>query len=477
MSAKNKDKVAIFGAGIKGKSINYTFKIDKFCEYDIVCFIDDDTAVMGSIIDGLEVYSFDQFLLNYKAFGVELVIWAINAHDENGILRKRTVAGLCEKHGIMLKTVLMPNEVLNEIGNTEWNDLYDYILQREKHELTRILDFERLTNKNVLVTGAAGSIGSEICRQLMKLDIEKLIVVDNAETELTALINELSEFGNSCIEFVLGDVRDSALMDKIFSDYRPNVVFHAAAYKHVPMMERFPFSAIDVNFYGTYVIANVAVKYAVENFIQVSTDKSVNPTSVMGATKRLAELLIFSLAQNSKTRFAVTRFGNVIGSRGSAIPIFHEQLRRGKPIRVTHFDIERYFMTIPEAVRLLLLAAVDGLGNGIFLFDMGEPFRIYDVACRMIDYFGLELGKNSSIEIIGLRPGEKMYEELFTENEEFRNESYFGLFKAKLSEIDPLTDKLILDFLDTYRTDRFSNDILKLKIKQIIPEYTYGEDS
>jgi FlaA1/EpsC-like NDP-sugar epimerase len=266
-------------------------------------------------------------------------------------------------------------------------------------------------------------------------------------------------------------------MDKIFGDYRPNVVFHAAAYKHVPMMELFPFSAIDVNFYGTYVIANMSNKYEVENYIQVSTDKSVNPTSVMGATKRLAELLVFSLARNSKTRFAVTRFGNVIGSRGSAIPIFHEQLLRGKPIRVTHVDIERYFMTIPEAVRLLLLAAVDGLTNEIFLFDMGKPFRIYDVASRMIDYFGLELGKNSSIEIVGLRPGEKMYEELFTKNENFRSESNFGLLKAKLPEIDFETDKLVMDFLDSYRKDRFSNNILKLKIKKIIPEYNCGEIS
>lgn len=302
----------------------------------------------------------------------------------------------------------------------------------------------RLQNKVVMVTGAAGSIGSELCRQLCTFGLKQLILFDSAETPTHNIRLELEEkFPQVKFIPVIGDVRVAQRVEYIMKTYRPQVLFHAAAYKHVPLMEENPCEAVRTNVFGTHILADMAVKYDVERFVMISTDKAVNPTNVMGASKRLAEIYVQSLgiaigkgAHPGKTRFITTRFGNVLGSNGSVIPRFREQLEKGGPLTVTHPDIIRYFMTIPEACRLVLEAAVMGQGNEIFVFDMGTPVKIADLAHRMIELAGLIPGRDIEILYTGLRPGEKLYEELLTTKENTLPTSNEKIFRAHVREYD-----------------------------------------
>ena len=329
---------------------------------------------------------------------------------------------------------------------------YNKLLNRKPiiTDLKLIKDF--IKGKRILVTGGAGSIGSEIVRQLVKFNASTVTVFDNAEASMFHLEQEISRSNpNSHIKYVIGNVRDKYRLEEVFDSFKPNIVFHAAAYKHVPMMEANPVEAIKTNVLGTMNVSNISYMNEVEKFVMVSTDKAVNPTNVMGATKRIAELYTQFLETKSATKFIVTRFGNVLGSEGSVIPTFVKQIERGGPVSVTHKEVIRYFMTIPEACQLVLQASVLGNGGEVFLFDMGEPVSINDLAKNLIKHFK----SNAEIEYIGLRPGEKLYEELLCDGENMiptKDENIMKLnheeydFKTLIPKIEKLSKVRVNDF-------------------------------
>lgn len=337
---------------------------------------------------------------------------------------------------------------------------------------------DSLKGKVVMVTGAAGSIGSELCRQLCTFGLKELILFDSAETPMHNIRLELEDkFPEVHFEPVMGDIRMVHRVESVFDRFRPQYVFHAAAYKHVPLMEENPCEAVHTNVFGTRLVANMAVKYDVEKFIMISTDKAVNPTNVMGASKRLAEIYVQSLSiaiskgeMPGKTRFITTRFGNVLGSNGSVIPRFREQLAKGGPLTVTHPDIIRYFMTIPEACRLVLEAAFMGKGNEIFVFDMGSPVKIADLARRMIELSGLTVGKDIDIIYTGLRPGEKLYEELLATKENTLPTDNSQIYRAQVREYDYHQVDHAIDELTDFAIRVQKMDTVRM-MKQIVPEF------
>jgi FlaA1/EpsC-like NDP-sugar epimerase len=330
--------------------------------------------------------------------------------------------------------------------------------------LKSIKDF--IKGKRILVTGGAGSIGSEIVRQLVNFNASSVTVFDNAEASMFHLEQEISRSNpKSHVKYVIGDVRDKYRLEEVFESFKPNIVFHAAAYKHVPMMEANPIEAIKTNVLGTKHVADISFMNEVEKFVMVSTDKAVNPTNIMGATKRIAELYTQFLETKSSTNFIVTRFGNVLGSEGSVIPTFIKQIERGGPVCVTHKEVIRYFMTIPEACQLVLQAGVLGKGGEVFLFDMGEPVSITDLAKKLIKHFK----SDAEIKYIGLRPGEKLYEELLCNGENMNTTSDHNIMELNHEEYDFKTLIPKIEKLSKIR----SNDFYKilLLMKSIVPEF------
>jgi FlaA1/EpsC-like NDP-sugar epimerase len=329
-----------------------------------------------------------------------------------------------------------------------------------------------VNNKVILVTGAAGSIGSEISRQLSLYQHKHLVLIDQAESPLYDLQQELLQKGRENITFIVADVRDTVRMSLIFKDYKPQKVFHAAAYKHVPLMETSPYEAVKINIAGTKNIADLSIKNNVERFVMVSTDKAVNPTNVMGATKRVAEMYISCLSNsnNHNTKFTITRFGNVLGSNGSVIPLFKRQIENGGPLTVTHKEITRYFMTIPEACSLVLEAGTMGNGGEIYIFDMGKSVKIYEIAKRMIHLSGLSFPDDIDIKITGLRPGEKLYEELLANGEDTAPTYHEKIMIAKNIQINALIISNKIKDLCNSNKDHDNEKIVQL-LKLIVPEY------
>jgi FlaA1/EpsC-like NDP-sugar epimerase len=324
------------------------------------------------------------------------------------------------------------------------------------------------------VTGGAGSIGSELVRQISFTDFDKLIVIDQAESALYDIQQELKANCHKDTLFMVGNVRDRQFMESIFEHYMPQIVFHAAAYKHVPLMEQNPYESILTNVWGSKNLADMADKYGVKKFVMVSTDKAVNPTNVMGATKRAAEIYVSALNRQSKTNYIVTRFGNVLGSNGSVIPLFEKQLKRGGPLTVTHENITRYFMTIPEACQLVQEAAVMGQGGEIYVFDMGEPVKIMDLAIRMIRLKGYNYPEDIGIEVTGLRPGEKIYEELLADNENATKTHHQKIMIARVRTEELDVNKKRIEQLCEQVTNQGANHnpmVLVELIKEIVPEY------
>ena len=343
---------------------------------------------------------------------------------------------------------------------------YNKLLGRDpiSTDLNSIQDY--IKGKRVLVTGGAGSIGSEIVRQLISFGTSTVTVYDNAEASMFHLEQEISRsFPKSHIKYVIGDVRDKYRLEEVFDSFKPNIVFHAAAYKHVPMMEANPIEAIKTNVLGTMNVSNIAYMNEVEKFIMVSTDKAVNPTNVMGATKRIAELYTQFLETKSATKFIVTRFGNVLGSIGSVIPTFIKQIERGGPVSVTHREVIRYFMTIPEACQLVLQASALGKGGEVFLFDMGEPVSITDLAKNLIKHFN----SDAKIEYIGLRPGEKLYEELLCNGENMIPTDDHNIMKLNHIDYDFKTIIPKIEKLSKIRLNDFYKILLLMK--SIVPEF------
>jgi len=343
---------------------------------------------------------------------------------------------------------------------------YNKLLGRDpiSTDLNTIQDY--IKGKRILVTGGAGSIGSEIVRQLVSFGASTVTVFDNAEASMFHLEQEITRSNpNSHIKYVIGDVRDKYRLEEVFDSFKPNIVFHAAAYKHVPMMESNPIEAIKTNVLGTMNVSNISYMNEVEKFVMVSTDKAVNPTNIMGATKRIAELYTQFLETKSSTKFIVTRFGNVLGSEGSVIPTFIKQIERGGPVSVTHKEVIRYFMTIPEACQLVLQASVLGQGGEVFLFDMGEPVSITDLAKNLIKYFK----SKATIKYIGLRPGEKLYEELLCNGENMITTKDKNIMKLNHEEYDFKTLIPKIEKLSKIRSNDFYKIILL--VKSIVPEF------
>jgi FlaA1/EpsC-like NDP-sugar epimerase len=413
----------IFGAGQLGQITYNALKTDTSENIEIIGFIEDDDSFKDRYVFDIPIYSvkkaFEKIIPENE---VSEIILAIE-RQRISVKRKKEIAEMCINNHLTLKEVPAVKNWIN--GELHFESIRKInildLLEREAITLdTRKIE-EGLRNSVVLVTGAAGSIGSELVRQLIGFHTKQVILLDNAESDLYNLQQEIiAKKTNADFRAVIGDVTNKTKLRKIFQQYSPDIVYNAAAYKHVPLMEEFPGEAVRVNVGGTKNLADIAVETGVKKFVLISTDKAVNPSNVMGATKRISEIYVQSLSQSGMfdTQFITTRFGNVLDSNGSVIPLFEKQIKMGGPLTVTHKDITRYFMTIPEAVQLVLEAGFIGKGGEIFVFDMGEPVKIYDLARKMISLSGLVPDKDIMIEITGLRPGEKLYEELLDHKEE-----------------------------------------------------------
>ena len=401
---------------------------------------------------------------------VKKLIVAIKNPDK---AKKRKVIDICLANNVEILNVPSPTKWINgEFTSNQIKKIHiEDLLGRESIKL----DPERLTeefnNKTILVTGAAGSIGSEIVRQLVAYNPEKVVILDQAESPLYNLEVELKEKRVlQLTESVIGDIRNRDRLENVFRTFKPDYVFHAAAYKHVPLMENNPSEALITNVLGSKNLVDLSLEYNVERFVLISTDKAVNPTNVMGCSKRIAEIYAQSANQLGKTKFITTRFGNVLGSNGSVIPLFKKQIENGGPITVTDKRITRFFMTIPEACQLVLEAEAMGKGGEIFVFDMGESVRIYDLAKKMIKLSGLELDKDIEIKITGLRPGEKLYEELLTNEENTQETHHPQILIAKVRDYDFAEISEDINIL-TGLFEGQNNETIVQKMKSIVPEF------
>lgn len=466
-------RVFIYGAGEMGFIVKRVILSDPRDGFIVAGFLDDNKQLQGKTINGVPVYNPKILLSDFsRKFNIDTLIIAIKKISP------------IRKSGIIQAAMDIGLEVLDTPAVNEWfngqPDVRQFrrvkledLLGREPIELNLDLIGNGLNGKTILVTGAAGSIGSEIVRQLAQFNIKTAVLVDQAETPAFNLENELrGKFSNLKIRLFIADVTNYEKMELIFSKYRPDIVFHAAAYKHVPLMEMNPHEAFRVNVGGTKIVSELSARFGVEKFVMISTDKSVNPSSVMGATKRLCEMIVQSKAKEEGvvTQFVTTRFGNVLGSNGSVIPLFSKQIMVGGPVTVTHPDITRYFMTIPEACQLVLEAGFMGNGGEIYVFDMGKPVKIVDLAVQMIKLSGFVPEKDIKIVFTGLRPGEKLYEELLTNKE---NTIPTFNSKIKIARVEPLDYKGIMsqiDFLLTCLYTLSEQDLIG-SFQQIVPEY------
>ena len=462
--------VVIYGAGAAGIITYNALHQDQNGDYHVVAFIDDDASKVNQSVNGVPVMR-ARSVLNPKYIKGKDVTQLIIAIPSIRVLHKQAITNKALDLGLTVKAVPQISLWLN--GKFESNQIQDIriedLLERESIRLDNVNIVREVVDKVVLVTGAAGSIGSEICRQLIQYKPKKVVMLDQAESPMYDLQFELRNTYKDQLErmeFVIANVKDKARMEEVFEMYRPQLVYHAAAYKHVPFMEENPYEAVYVNVFGTRNLADLSLKYGVLKFVMVSTDKAVNPTNVMGATKRMAEIYI-QCRSNETTHFVTTRFGNVLGSNGSVIPLFKKQLAAGGPLTVTHKDIIRYFMTIPEACNLVLEAGAMGEGGDIFVFDMGKPVKIYDMARKMIQLSGM---RGVEIKEIGLRPGEKLYEELLATKENTIPTYHPKIMRAEvrrypLEDIDREYDELwtILEGMDDMK--------IVGKMKSIVPEF------
>ena len=463
------ERVLIYGAGVSGLITKRTIEKDVRLSYQLVGFIDDNKKMDGSRLQGMTIYHSSKLEKIIKEEGVTQLILAIQNPNEGN---SKCIVDICLNNNVAVNKVPNPKSWIDgefttkQIAKVKIEDL----LGRKPIVLDEEKISSELKGKVILVTGAAGSIGSGMVLQIAKYEPSVLILLDQAESPLYDLQNELLyKFPNFKFEVVVGDIRNVERMKRVFDYFKPQYVFHAAAYKHVPLMENNPSEAIFTNVRGTKNLVDLSVIYNVEKFVMISTDKAVNPTNVMGASKRIAEIYAQAANENSITKFVTTRFGNVLGSNGSVIPLFQRQIEQGGPITLTDERITRFFMTIPEACQLVLEAGSMGEGGEIFVFDMGESVKIIDLAKKMIKLSGLEIGKDIEIKITGLRPGEKLYEELLAAEENTLPTHHPQILKAKIrsEKVDVILqiDQLIGLF------ERQQNDNIVSKMKQIVPEY------
>jgi len=467
---RSKVNVIIYGAGEGGMTARRVLTRDAGTKYKVRAFIDDDPTKAGKKLEGVDILPSNKLETLLQTHTIAHLILAIQQFDPD---KKEALVDLCLKYNTKVLTVPPAIRWIN--GELSFKQIkkinIEELLERDEIHLDEEKVSKEITGKKILVTGASGSIGSEIVRQVARFHPKKLILIDQAETPLHYLELEwMNEFGNIEVEFTLGDITNEARMTEIFKADPPDVVYHAAAYKHVPMIEANPVEAVLTNIKGTRIMADLAIANKVKKFIMISTDKAVNPTSVMGASKRMAEIYTQSLNGRGTTRFITTRFGNVLGSNGSVIPLFRNQIESGGPITITHPEITRFFMTITEACRLVLEAGAIGEGGEILVFDMGSSVKILDLAKKMILLSGLTLGKDIQIRYIGLRPGEKLYEELLNKEENTLPTHHERILIANvreydLEEVTKHTDAIIA------MTPSASEEDLVRKLKEVIPEY------
>lgn len=479
---KNQDNkvnnLLIIGAGMGAREIIIAIKNNMRDKYNIVGIIDDDISKINHYILGIKVlgtrYDIPKIA---KEKNVDLIFFAINKIDA---VSRRKILEICQETGVKTRVLPTTEEVINKQG--AMNSLRDVqiedLLGRDPVHLDNKNINSLIKNKTVLVTGGGGSIGSELCRQIVKYDPKRLVILDIYENNLYDIEMELrAEYPKLNLEAIVASVRDKERLNNVFETYKPEIVFHAAAHKHVPLMEKSPLEAIHNNVFGTYNVVNCADEYGVEKFVLISTDKAVNPTNIMGASKRVCEMIVQAKNKVSKTEYVAVRFGNVLGSNGSVIPLFKKQIERGGPVTVTHKDITRFFMTIPEAVQLILQAVTYAKGGEIFVLDMGEPVKIYDLAVSLIKLLGYEPNVDIPIEITGLRPGEKLYEEILMSEEGLTSTKHDKIFISKPMhmEMTELEEKLnILKELEY--NEKYSNENIKNVMKEVVTTYKEPEE-
>ena len=459
----------IIGAGDAGATIAREIERYHKRSRKVIGFIDDDESKFNRLMGGVRILGNRHDIPSIvKENKVKEIIIAMPSVTRNEI---RNIMEICSPLKCKVNTLpgmyqLLDDEVLvSHLHPVSIEDL----LERDEVRLDMDIVEHYIRDKVVLVTGAGGSIGSEICRQIMRVGPKQLLLLGHGENSIYLINQELKNiYKDGPIIPIIADIRDKQQLDQIFTQYNPQVVFHAAAHKHVPLMEIQPMAAVLNNIYGTRNVADVAGRHGVERFVMISTDKAVNPTSVMGATKRVAEKVIISMNDTYDTKYITVRFGNVLGSRGSVIPLFKKQIEAGGPVTVTDPEMTRYFMTIPEASQLVLQAGAMGKGGEVFLLDMGEPVKIIDLARNMIRLSGLEPDKDIHIKITGLRPGEKKYEELLTSEEGTNRTNHTKIFEAPLDTVD--RDWLI-DKIATFDSCETDMDVIGV-LQDIIPTYT-----
>ena len=469
---KGKEKTLIVGAGDAGEQILRSILNSRSSPYQPIGFVDDNKFKQGIIIHGVQVVGkIEDIPQVIEREGIEGMIIALPSAGSKTI--KRAVE-LGNKAGLTkIKIVPSVSEVMNgEVNIRALREVrVDDLLGREPVSLDQEVIENFIRNKTILIIGAAGSIGSELCRQVMRFNPAFILILDQDETGIFNIEEELKDkFEKIKIKSIIADILDKQKIEKIFNDFKPNIVFHAAAYKHVPLMEVNPDEAIKNNVFGTKNVADLSFKYGVEKFVFISTDKAINPSSIMGATKRIGEMICQSLSQKSNTKFISVRFGNVLDSRGSVIPIFREQIRRKGPVEVTDPKMKRYFMINSEACLLVMLAGAIGQGGEVFVLDMGEPIKILDLANDMIKLSGFEPNKDIPIVFTGIRPGEKFFEEILTSEEGVIATKNKKIFITKLSKVNEEKLSSGLKKMKTIVQTRNQKEIKDI-LKKIIPTY------
>ena len=476
---KNIQNVLLIGAGDAARIVLRTLGTTMKDLYNVVGLIDDNTYKVNYAIAGKPIlgtrYSIARIC---REENIDLILFTISNIPSKD---RKEMLNICQETGCKVRVLpgtadlIESKDLMDNFRDVEIEDL----LGRDSVKLDNENIGKLIQNKVILVTGGGGSIGSELCRQIVKYNPEKLVIVDIYENNLYSIEQELRfNYSELKLEAIVASIRDKKRLNEIFEEFRPYLVFHAAAHKHVPLMETSPLEAIKNNVFGTYNVVNCADEFNVKRFILISTDKAVNPTNIMGATKRLCEMIIQTKNKVSKTEYAAVRFGNVLGSNGSVIPLFNKQIAQGGPVTVTHKDITRFFMTIPEAVSLVLQAMTYAKGGEIFVLDMGEPVKIYDMAVKLIQLSGYEPNVNMPIKITGLRPGEKLYEEILMNEEGLESTKHDKIHVAEPLNmtIEEMEEKLELLRNLLKNSNNEEKDIIKNTMKQIVPTFKLGEE-
>ena len=467
--------VMIIGAGAGGDMILKEIENSRYLSMRAKCIIDDQPGCHGKLMRGVPIVGGRESILDAVGrYSIDEIIFAIPSAS---VQTRKEILDICKESGCKLRTIPGTYQLINgdvSVSSLKEVEIED-LLGREPIRINTEEVLEHVGGKVVLVTGGGGSIGSELCRQLAAHHPKQLIILDIYENNAYDIQQELiRKYPELDLVVLIASVRNKERIDSIFETYRPNIVYHAAAHKHVPLMEDSPHEAIKNNVFGTYKVAQAADRYGVDKFVLISTDKAVNPTNIMGASKRLCEMLIQSMNRSSRTNYVAVRFGNVLGSNGSVIPLFKKQIAEGGPVTVTHPDIIRYFMTIPEAVSLVLQAGAYAKGGEIFVLDMGEPVKILDLATNLIKLSGYRVGEDIQIVFTGLRPGEKMYEELLMNEEGLKETANKMIFIGKPIEFDEEVFRSQLVELEREAMDE--NSDIRAAVEKIVTTYHPAEE-